>query len=81
MQRLQAYRFELRPSGFQDRQMRRFAGTCRSVFNRALSIQRERHAEGLNTEAASRRASPGSGAAGIPVVQGGEDVKAFVPNS
>ena len=50
MQRLQAYRFELRPSGFQNRQMGRFAGTCRSVFNRALAIQRERHGEGLNNE-------------------------------
>ena len=58
MQRLQAYRFELRPSGFQDRQLRRFAGTCRLVFNRALAIQRECHAEGLKNEslnALSRR--------------------------
>ena len=50
MQRLQAYRFELRPSGFQDRQMRRFAGTCRHVFNQAMAIQKERHAEGLKNE-------------------------------
>ena len=58
MQRLQAYRFELRPSGFQDRQMRRFAGTCRSVFNRALAIQRERHAEGLNNESLHALSKP-----------------------
>ena len=50
MQRLQAYRFELRPSGFQARQLRCFAGACRLVFNRALAIQRERHAQGLNNE-------------------------------
>ena len=30
--------------------MRRFAGTCRLVFNRALAIQRECHAEGLKNE-------------------------------
>ena len=53
MQRLQAYRFELRPDGFQARQLRRFAGTCRLVFNRALAIQRERHAEGLNNESSN----------------------------
>ncbi len=50
MQRLQAYRFELRPTGFQDRQMRRFAGTCRQVFNQALAIQKERHAQGLKND-------------------------------
>ena len=50
MKRLQAYRFELRPDGFQGRQMGRFAGACRLVFNRALAIQRERHAQGLNNE-------------------------------
>ena len=33
MKRLQAYKFELRPDGRQERQMRRFAGSCRFVFN------------------------------------------------
>ena len=49
-ERCQAYRFELRPSGFHERQMRRFAGTCRKVFNRALAIRKEHHAQGLNNE-------------------------------
>lgn len=39
MQRLQAYRFELRPNGQQERQMRRYAGACRFVFNKALALQ------------------------------------------
>ena len=30
--------------------MGRFAGACRLVFNRALAMQRERHAQGLNNE-------------------------------
>ncbi|WP_419688134.1 RNA-guided endonuclease InsQ/TnpB family protein [Burkholderia theae] len=46
MQRFQAYKFELRPDGQQERQMRRFAGSCRFVFNRALALQNERHAQG-----------------------------------
>jgi len=29
MQRLQAFKYELRPDGQQERQMRRFAGSCR----------------------------------------------------
>ncbi|GAB3625680.1 RNA-guided endonuclease TnpB family protein [Pandoraea terrae] len=31
------------PSGEQQRQMRRFAGACRFVFNRALALQKERY--------------------------------------
>ncbi|UXU90886.1 RNA-guided endonuclease InsQ/TnpB family protein [Burkholderia sp. S-53] len=46
MQRLQACKFELRPDGQQERQMRRFAGSCRFVFNKALALQKERHAQG-----------------------------------
>ncbi|WP_419687996.1 RNA-guided endonuclease InsQ/TnpB family protein [Burkholderia theae] len=46
MQRFQAYKFELRPDGQQERQMRRFAGSCRFVFNKALALQKERHAQG-----------------------------------
>lgn len=42
MQRLQAFKFELRPDGQQERQMRRFAGSCRFVYNKALALQRER---------------------------------------
>ena len=40
MQRLQAYKFELMPTGEQQRQMRRFAGSCRFVFNNALAMQK-----------------------------------------
>ncbi len=46
MQRLQAYKFELKPNGEQQRQMRRYAGSCRFVFNRALAAQQERHKTG-----------------------------------
>lgn len=46
MKRLQAYRFELQPNGEQQRQMRRFAGSCRFVYNKALALQQERHKAG-----------------------------------
>ena len=35
-----AYKYELRPDGQQERQMRRFAGSCRFVFNKALALQK-----------------------------------------
>lgn len=43
MQRLQAFKYELMPNGQQQRQMRRFAGSCRFVFNKALALQKERY--------------------------------------
>ena len=46
MQRLQAYKYELRPDGQQARQMRRFAGSCRFVFNKALALQKARYEQG-----------------------------------
>ncbi|MFW9596294.1 MAG: RNA-guided endonuclease InsQ/TnpB family protein [Macromonas sp.] len=46
MQRLQSFQYELRPNGQQVRQLRRFAGACRFVFNKALALQQERHAAG-----------------------------------
>ena len=46
MQRLQAFKFELMPNGEQQRAMRRFAGSCRFVFNKALSLQQAQYAEG-----------------------------------
>ena len=46
MQRLQAFKYELRPNGQQQRQMRRFAGSCRFVFNKALALQKERYEQG-----------------------------------
>ncbi|OZI34440.1 cytosine methyltransferase [Bordetella genomosp. 10] len=46
MQRLQAFKFELCPNGQQQRQMRRFAGSCRFVFNKALALQKANHEAG-----------------------------------
>ena len=46
MQRLQAFKFELMPTGEQQRSMRRFAGSCRFVFNKALALQKERYERG-----------------------------------
>ena len=46
MQRLQAFQFELRPDGQQERQMRRFAGACRFVYNKALALQKANHEAG-----------------------------------
>jgi putative transposase len=39
MRRLQAFKYALRPSGEQQRDLRRFAGCCRFVFNKALALQ------------------------------------------
>jgi len=36
----------LKPNDQQQRSMRRFAGSCRFVFNKALALQQERHAAG-----------------------------------
>lgn len=46
MQRLQAYQYELQPNGQQAQQMRRFAGSCRFVFNQALALQKSRYEQG-----------------------------------
>src|SRR5690606_5280182 len=46
MQRLQAFKYELMPTCEQARNMRRFAGSCRLVFNRALALQKERYEQG-----------------------------------
>jgi len=46
MQRLQAYKYELRPDGEQQRNMRRFAGSCRFVYNKALALQKKRYEQG-----------------------------------
>ncbi|HXG36304.1 MAG TPA: transposase [Dehalococcoidia bacterium] len=42
----QAFRFELMPDGRQQRLMRRFAGSCRFVYNRALALQQGRYERG-----------------------------------
>jgi putative transposase len=46
MKRLQAFKFELRPTGEQQRLMSRFAGSCRFVFNQALAAQKMRYERG-----------------------------------
>jgi transposase len=46
MQRLQAFKYELMPNGEQQRQMRRFAGSCRFVFNKALVLQKSNYEAG-----------------------------------
>ncbi|MDE2447128.1 MAG: transposase, partial [Alphaproteobacteria bacterium] len=46
MERLQAFKFELQPNGEQAQQMRRFAGTCRFVYNKALALQKANHETG-----------------------------------
>jgi hypothetical protein len=43
MKPLQAFQFQLQPNGVQQRDMRRFAGAYRFVFNQALALQKERH--------------------------------------
>ena len=48
MKRLQAFRYELVPNGEQLRQMRRFAGSCRFVYNSALALQKELYEQGLD---------------------------------
>jgi putative transposase len=46
MQRRQAFKYELMPNGEQRLGMRRFAGCCRFVYNRALALQKERQNQG-----------------------------------
>lgn len=46
MERIQAFKFELRPTGRQTQEMRRFAGACRFVYNKALALQRQNYAAG-----------------------------------
>ncbi len=46
MKRLQAFKFELMPNGEQQREMRRFAGSCRFVYNKALALQKENYDAG-----------------------------------
>jgi len=46
MEILSAFKYELMPSGQQAHNMRRFAGSCRFVFNKALALQKERYESG-----------------------------------
>ena len=46
MKRQQAFKYELKPTGDQARDMRRFAGACRFVYNKALAMQKDNHDAG-----------------------------------
>ena len=46
MRPLQAFKYELMLEGGQERQKRRFSGSCRFVFNKALALQKERYERG-----------------------------------
>lgn len=46
MKRLQAFKFELMPTGERQRDMRRFAGSCRFVYNKALALQQAMYEAG-----------------------------------
>jgi putative transposase len=46
MQRRQAFKYELKPTGEQQRNLRRYAGSCRFVYNKALALQQANHAAG-----------------------------------
>src|SRR5438045_6857137 len=46
MKRRQAFKFELMPKGEQQRNMRRFAGSARFVYNKALALQKQNYEAG-----------------------------------
>lgn len=46
MQRFQSFKYELRPTGEQERKMLQFAGASRFVFNKGLALQKERYERG-----------------------------------
>jgi len=46
MRRFQAFKYKLKPIGESLRNLRRFAGACRFVFNKALTLQKERYEKG-----------------------------------
>jgi putative transposase len=46
MKRLQAFKYELMPDGEQERDMRRFAGARRFVYNKALALQKANYDAG-----------------------------------
>lgn len=46
MKRLQAFKYELKLNGSQKRWLYRFSGSCRFVYNKGLSLQKERYEKG-----------------------------------
>jgi hypothetical protein len=69
MQRLQAFQYE--PSGDQQRDMRRFAGDCRFVFNKALALQKENHAAANRGVSLLRQKTQDNDRAENPLAKGG----------
>lgn len=53
MQRLQAFKFELRLNGEEARSLRRFAGSCRFIYNKALALQQANHKAGTSASVMS----------------------------
>jgi putative transposase len=43
---VQTFGSQLKPAGEPQRDMRRFAGSCRFVYNQALAVQKENHEAG-----------------------------------
>jgi len=61
MNRLQAYRFELKLNGAQQRQCAQFAGVKRYIYNKALALQQANYAQGnkcLNYASIAKHLSP-----------------------
>ena len=88
MKRLQAYRYQLRTNGDQQRQMSRLAGSCRFVWNRMFALQKQRLDAGEPVLRYNQAALLRS-LVGIPFSsphnmrarsEGGEDVKRGIPN-
>ena len=52
---MQAFKYELQPDGEQERDMRKFSGSCRFVFNKALALQKESHEAGSYVAMAKQR--------------------------
>ncbi len=46
MKMLQSFKYELKPNGAQELNMRKFAGSCRFVYNKALALQKDNHESG-----------------------------------
>lgn len=46
MKREQAFKFELKPTGEEQRDMRRYAGACWFVFNKSLALQKANYDAG-----------------------------------
>ncbi|MGB3916990.1 MAG: helix-turn-helix domain-containing protein, partial [Thiothrix litoralis] len=62
MQRCQAFKYELMPNGETQRHLRRYAGSCRFVYNKALALQQASHEAGEKFIGYNAPISPASSA-------------------